>query len=326
MTQARSSLVCLADTPYYHITTRCVRRAFLCGNDPFSGRNYEHRREWIRERLSYLESVFAIDIAAYAVMSNHCHIVVRLNDPACLNWDDNEVVSRWQSLFRPPASVEQWLRGDSQTDSELEAVNSLIKLWKTRLCDLGWFMRCLNEHIARRANAEDECTGRFWEGRYKSQALLDETALLTCMTYVDLNPIRSGMAKTPERSDYTSIQQRILNSRNSIDLIPFKDSHRNGSSEPIPFGFKDYLELVDWTGRAVLDAKRGSIPDHLPKNLQRLGIESESWLRTMRGGYSREFWRAVGPKERIECLRNRLKQRWICGVNAMAGLYPAREG
>ena len=62
-------------------------------------------------------------------------------------------------------------------------------------------MKVLNENIAKQANKEDKCTGHFWESRYKSQALLDEQAVLSCMTYVDLNPIRAAMAPTPEQSD-----------------------------------------------------------------------------------------------------------------------------
>ncbi|MBL1275311.1 MAG: hypothetical protein COB30_004435 [Ectothiorhodospiraceae bacterium] len=75
--------------------------------------------------------------------------------------------------------------------------------------DISWFMHILNETIARKANAEDNCNGRFWEGRFKSQTLFDESVPAACMTYIDLNPIRAGMAKTPERSDHTSIQKRL---------------------------------------------------------------------------------------------------------------------
>ncbi|WP_133511163.1 hypothetical protein [Candidatus Thiosymbion oneisti] len=85
----------------------------------------------------------------------------------------------------------------------------MAEVYRARLHDLSWFMRTLNEHIARRANAEDGVKGRFWEGRFKSQALLDEKALPAAMAYVDLNPVRAGLAETPEASDYTSIQERI---------------------------------------------------------------------------------------------------------------------
>jgi putative transposase len=69
-------------------------------------------------------------------------------------------------------------------------------------------MRCMKEPIAREANREDGCTGRYWEGRYKSQALFDEIALAACMAYADLDPVRAGLAEVPEASEYTSIKER----------------------------------------------------------------------------------------------------------------------
>ena len=79
MTRARKTFLSLNDTPYYHVVARCVRRAWLCGIDEYAGKDYSHRKAWIIERMRELSAVFAIDICAYAVMSNHYHLVVHVD-------------------------------------------------------------------------------------------------------------------------------------------------------------------------------------------------------------------------------------------------------
>jgi hypothetical protein len=199
----------------------------------------------------------------------HYHIVVRINADQVERWTDEEVAKRWMQVFSGSLLMHQYLANSSLTETELKCVTDLFATWRERLGDLSWFMRCINEPIARMANAEDHCTGRFWEGRFKSQALLDERALLACMAYVDLNPIRAALANTPEQSDYTSIQERIERPENGC-LRSFEDIEENG----IPFKLKDYLELVDWGGRELKQNKRGYIPVNAPPILVRLRMDA----------------------------------------------------
>jgi len=161
MTRARREQVSLLDTPYYHCVSRCVRRAFLCGHDAHSGDSFEHRRQWIIERLALLEQVFAIDIAAYAIMSNHYHLVLHVHDAQAQGWSETEVIERWLMLFSGPPLIRRQLSGEELTESERAKITEIVADWRDRLSDLSWFMRCLNEHIARHANQEDGCTGRF---------------------------------------------------------------------------------------------------------------------------------------------------------------------
>jgi len=177
----RKQQISLSDTPFYHCISRCVRRTFLCGMDTVTHKDYSHRKQWIVERLALLSSTLAIEVCAYAIMSNHCHTVLKINAPLAQSWSDKEVIQRWEQLFSLPVLVERYLSGQCQSDAEKNKVRETISLFRERLMDIIWFMRCLNEHVARKANTEDQCTGRFWEGRFKSQALLDEQAILCCI-------------------------------------------------------------------------------------------------------------------------------------------------
>ena len=191
MAKSRKEQISLSDTPYYHIVSRCVRRTFLCGFDTQTQQSYEHRKQWIVDRIRLLSSLITIDLCSYAVMSNHYHLVIKIDPEQSIHWTDKDVAERWMAIYRGPLIVQRWLAGDTLSDAEKTTINSILTLWRKRLCDISWFMKCLNEPIARLANKEDGCTGHFWESRYKSQALLSENALLACMVYVDLNPIRA---------------------------------------------------------------------------------------------------------------------------------------
>ena len=302
MTQPRETLVSIADTPYYHLISRCVRRTFLCGIDRETGKNYEHRRQWIEDRIRILSSLFAVDLCSYAVMSNHIHLVVKLCPEQSDYWTTDEILQRWTSLFKGPLLVQKWLKGEILIAAEREIVLKITEVYRKRLTSVSWLMKCLNEPIARAANKEDQCTGHFWESRFKSQALLTEEALLSCMAYVDLNPVRAGMAATPETSEHTSIKERLKpkfelepavrlqihqQSLQSFDLStglaikPLamfdRDLTRN-SQDDILFRLKDYLELVDFTARILHPNKPGTISESLPPILKRLDLNAKQWI------------------------------------------------
>jgi len=312
MPEPRYRQVSTEDTPYYHCVSRCVRRAFLCGKDSNTGFDFEHRRQWIVDRIKLLCSVFAIDLCAYAVMSNHYHVVIRIDAERLESWSNEEIAQRWMQIFSGPLLMHQYLGNAELTTTELECVAELFATWRQRLGDLSWFMRCLNEPIARMANAEDHCTGRFWEGRFKSQALLDARAVLACMAYVDLNPIRAAMAKTPEKSDYTSIQERILHPEGNT-LRPFAQQEAEG----IPFHLKDYLELVDWAGREVKCRKRGYIPAQVPPILTRLKMDAAPVLDYLARD-SIPSSGALGPVSMLKAFAQSVGRKFIKG-HALGG-------
>ncbi|WP_422133550.1 transposase [Endozoicomonas sp. ALD040] len=324
MAQARNTLIDPGTTPYYHCMARCVRQAYLCGENHLTGKNYEHRRQWVVDKLRELVSVFAIEVCAYAVMSNHYHVVLHINQSSARGWSRNQVLHRWTTLFRGPLLVQRHLAADKLGRAELARIDEYAEEYRRRLTDISWFMRCLNEHLAREANKEDQCKGRFWEGRFKSQALLDEAALLTCMTYVDLNPIRAGKVETPEESDYTSIQERVEQVTHSetknqpLTLKPFCLQGQN-TDVALPYLLHDYLELVDWSGRIVRADKKGSIPSCTPPILERLEIDPDEWLKTMQ--WNNRFYRAVGRLKAMKAYALEAGQKWLRGLNACSRLY-----
>lgn len=297
MTKARKYQISVEDTPYYHLISRCVRRAFLCGK--IGKQSFEHRRKWIIDRMKFLSSIFTIDICAYAIMSNHYHLVIKVNSTD--KWSDKQVLSIWSALFKLPLLCESHIKGHHLNKAQLKVVDFHITQYRKRLMDLSWFMRCLNQYIATKANREDNVKGHFWESRFKSQALLDERALLTCMTYVDLNPIRAAMAKTPEQSDYTSIQERIT--QKNTNMLAF---HQDG----IPYYLSDYIALVDYTGRVQLENKQGYIPQDIADVFIRLNLNPDSWLDELKHFRSKGRT-AVGTLAQLKAFCQSIKSKFI---------------
>lgn len=324
MTKPRTQLISVDTTPYYHCISRCVRQAYLCGKTKL--KSYEHRRSWIEERLLSINEIFVIKVVSYAVMSNHYHVILHVDKEACLELTAKEVINRWQQLFSIDDLINDFLLDRILNLEQQALVDKQVKIWRERLMSISWFMRCMNEKIAREANKEDGYTGRFWQGRFKSQALLDDKALLACMAYVDLNPIRAKKAMSIESSDYTSIKRRLTcrkdsdlyrkNFLKSNKLVPsrsllmlFKDE-QNGKNLPcIPITFKDYVALVDWTGRQMsFDYKagknKGSIEGPPPAILTRLGYSVDSWLY-MSNNFESKFKTIVGTLYKIQqCYEN----------------------
>jgi REP element-mobilizing transposase RayT len=288
MPRPRYAQVSLEATPYYHCIARCVRRAYLCGTDISTGECYEHRRQWLEDRLLELADIFSIDVCAYAIMSNHYHAVLHVNRSQAETWSFDAVIKQWHQLFSGNALSQHYIAGKHMGKVELDTLKEQVEVWRLRLMDISWFMRVINEDIARQANKEDHCTGRFWEGRYKSQALLDEAALAACLAYVDLNPIRAAMAKTPETSDHTSIKRRInfalktqhpdYKNQQAPRLFPFSGDPRNDMPEGLPFKLTDYIELVEWTSKHMRSDKSGAIDENLPPILERLHFEADNWF------------------------------------------------
>ena len=333
MPKARKDQIDYKATPYYHCISRCVRRAFLCGTDKVTGKNYDHRKQWIVDRMKLLTEVFPMQICAYAVMSNHYHIILHVDADQVKTWSEEEVLRRWRKLFVDPKNPDP-----VKYRQYKDRVYDLKKIRK-RLTEIGWFMRCMNENIARESNREDHCKGRFWEGRFKSQALLDEGALLTCMTYVDLNPIRAGMCDKPEESDFTSIQERIQQYWSKSQQKPKKVTHyqekqahplgkglakfaRNQTNDEtvLPINRKEYFELLDWTGRILKQNKKGKIPDKLKPILQRLDLNETEWIDSLKN-FRQRFFHAIGHMQKLSSYARRRKTHWVKGIGSAKRMY-----
>jgi len=229
------------------------------------------------------------------------------------HWDEKRVLMHWSSLCEIIPLCRRFLNGEHLSKAELDMVYLQTDDYRKRLMSISNFMQLLNQYIARQANIEDNVTGHFWQARFKSQALLDEKALLICMAYVDLNPIRAAMAQTPEGSDYTSIQERIKGKKTNLLNLGFGE-------HDIPYGLGDYCALVDATGRCIVANKKGFIADDLPDILERLNLDPNTWLDEL-NQFKTKGHSAVGTVQQLKDFCKSVQKKWRNGIQ----LNPALE-
>ena len=341
---ARKEIVRQGQPGIFHVSSRVVRRAFLLGRDPLTSHDYNHRRQWVLQRLQLLVANFAIDVCFLAVLANHLHLVLCTTPRLVQRWGSWEVARRWLRLY----PGRRLLDGScvEPTEEEVRALaadKEKIKKLRKRLSNISWFMAALCEHIARRANAEDGCSGRFWQGRFSCREITQENALLVAGMYVDLNPIRAGEVWTPEEASYTSAGLRIRGlagaeggsggelaadgwlapltlEAGQVGEVPCRSGVRASDKGLLPMTLEEYLRLLDWTGRQVRQDKGGTIPAELAPILERLGVVPEEFVETVKT-FSRRFPRLAGPVAQLAARAKELGRRWLHGVRHAARVF-----
>ena len=339
MTISRSRLVDTTVSRWYHCISRCVRRAHLMGDEAAPG-----RKDWIENRLKELDQIFAVSVGGFSLMDNHLHLLLRIDPDVASGWSDIEVVERWFKLFPPRGADRKPMKVSKEIIDARVANVTWVADTRKRLSSLGWFMTCLKEPLARLANKQDECPGAFFEGRFKSIAILDKESLLSVCAYLDLNPVAAGIALTPEESDHTSVKARLEHVQASgrikdlqaaelgsvaavqvsggleddLWLVPIEDQRGRGAvREGMRTGFTlgQYLMLVEYTGRILRDGK-AAISSEVADIFARLGSTPETWgvrMAKLTGGRLLGRFLAAS-RERLRQLASKLQVRHLANV------------
>lgn len=303
MTTPRALLVDPDNALHYHLVSRCVRRARLCGWDRVSRKDYSHRKRHLEARLFRLARCFAVELFGYAIMSNHFHLVVRYDPNERQRWSDDEVAQRWCAAFAPDEVLQNPHKRVALC-AQLVADPQRLEEMRHRLGSLSAFMQHLKQPISRQANLEDGVTGHFFEQRFYSGALLSERSLLAAMAYVDLNPVRARLAKDITTTKHTAIVKRLQ--ENSLPrlkallgpLVSGITSRDDNATLSVTLG--EYLELL----RALVPLQPATSGNHKKKQKKRRNTRAppspgvKRWADHVAAMGKRQ--RAYGPKELLE--------------------------
>ncbi len=333
---ARAEVFDPGEVAALHICARVVRRCFLFGVDPFTGKNHDHRKIWIEDQLKLLAANFGIDLLSFAILSNHFHLILRSRPDVVGTWDDSEVARRWLMLC--PIRKKKDRSAEEPNGFELNSVRNdpdKLATIRKRLSDVAWWMRLLCQNIGTRANHEDKQVGKFFQGRYRAVRILDEETLLACAAYVDLNPIRAAMAETLETSEFTSVQRRMQSLPQTANSIPIRSGapvdtflspltidekndsigacanqskQRCSDKGFLSLSAMDYLELLDASSRMVRPDKKGYTPSDVAPIFERLKLDPAYW-RLQIQDFGRLFSNVAGKPKDVYELRSLISKR-----------------
>jgi len=329
---------------FFHCWARCVRQYFLCGVDRQTGKDFSHRRRWIIKREEFLAGLFAIQIVFRAEMANHLHLVLQTLPRVAKRWSPREVVSRWLAATRMAKCLTDDVPPPNPKRIEkMMQDKKLVARLRRRLSSPSWFMGLLQENIARRANAEEDRSGRFFDGRYGCRECVDINALLLCGIYVDLNAQRAGEVVDPLGSPHTSVHLRmqaqalanqiagdgpdgwmgeLTEQPESLAIEHLAYKSRTGRRAcdmgVLPICLADYVKLLIWTAEQIQSGQRNTIPKDLMGVLDRFHVQHDKWVDTVEK-FAAKFGHAVGRAENLAAVTERM------GIKHMKGIVACRE-
>jgi len=327
MAIARRDIVDSETPGFYHCTNRCVRRAFLCGKDEDTGQDYSDRKNWLEKRFIELCDIFSVDIYAYAVMDNHYHIVLYLDPLAPQKWSNDEVAEKWLLAYPGKLDKPEFAQQRELKKQAIMSDKAKLKSYRKRLGKLSWFMGRINEPLAKISNVEDDCTGAFWQGRYSSQALLDEASVLSCMCYVDLNPVRAKITEKLEESHHTGIKKRIEKIKQNVQENQTTELNQTieaiaGSlkSQRMMLSTNDYFRLIEWTGKSIIYPNKATIPPHIKSIIGGLNLQQTHWLKQIEK-FNQHYCHFVGPVDLIREKAKSISKRCLRGISSAKLLF-----
>lgn len=280
MTRPRNTQVSLERTSYYHCMSRCVRKAFLINPNDKTKKNYNHRQKIIENKILALSKAFCITVPAYSIMSNHYHVILHVDKEKALSLSDLEVAKRWLQICQKDDLIKFFVDNDKIKASEKKAIEKRLEIIRERLYSISWFMRVINQSIASFCNREDKITGAFWGSRFKSVALENEAAILSCMTYVDLNPIRAKITSSLKKSNFTSIQHHLKTEKDLEQPIIYIGQNKEEKTPDINITLKEYVNLIKWTANHIHkdQPENNKDSEEMLKLLGKKEIDLDYWL------------------------------------------------